>query len=59
MNKTNKTNKQTRWAVEINGEINNLYESRSDARIVRNAVEQDGIKASVRKVELKIVKGAR
>lgn len=48
-----------RWAVEINGEIGNLYTSRSDARIIRNEVAKQGMKASVRKVELKVVKGAR
>ena len=53
------TNNQTRWAVEINGEIGNLYASRSDARVIRNAVAKQGMKASVRKVELKVVKGAR
>lgn len=51
--------KQTRWAVEINGEIGNLYDSRKDARLIRNAVAQQGIAAHVRKVELKVVKGAR
>lgn len=54
-----KVNKQTRWAVEINGEIGNLYYSRSDARVIRNEVAKQGMRASVRKVELKIVKGAR
>lgn len=49
--------KQIRWAVEINGDIGNLYDSRSDARLIRNAVAQQGIAASVRKVELKVVKG--
>ena len=49
--------KQIWWAVEINGDIGNLYDSRSDARLIRNAVAQQGIAASVRKVELKVVKG--
>ena len=57
--KNTKSKPIQRWAVEINGDIGNLYDSRSDARMIRNAVAQQGIAAHVRKVQIKIVKGAR
>lgn len=46
------------WAVEINGDIdvNMVTDTRGLARSYRNDLAQQGHKASVRKVEIKVLK---
>ena len=47
------------WAVEVNGDIdvNMVTDTRGLARSYRNDLAQQGYKASVRKVEIKVLKG--
>lgn len=51
----------TAWAVEVDGEISpySVVRTRELARYIRNQEAPYASKASVRKVELRIVKGAR
>ena len=51
----------TGWAVEINGKIqpNFIQPSRKDARWLKKFEETYGNKAKVRKVEIKVIEGAR